>query len=240
MSNRGGRRLWCKSAVARSYTAYAKLSSIQEWRIDHWGDCTNGCAFSTQHDLTNRYIGYLGKRAVTEAQALCRGSISPTQRKINALRADLTSLEQKHKRQKICRVASQGALTQSNIRDQSFMPQYRKRGSQVSLSNCTDILCFLEDYGVFVCKQHHTAVVNLDKHLSQYHNVPASTRRQVVDCFSRLTPLAPAEIKLQDEPVQAIEELGKPLTRLQCKTCGYITINIDQTRMHCKRYYQQA
>jgi hypothetical protein len=104
------------------------------------------------------------------------GSMSPIQRKINTLRADLAKLEQEHKMQKPCKAASRGSLTQGNSRDQSPVPQYRKRGSQVSLSNCTDILCFLEDYGIFICKQHHTAFVNLDKHLLQYHNVLASTR----------------------------------------------------------------
>ena len=71
------------------------------------------------------------------------GSMSPTQRKINTLRADLAKLEQEHAMQKICKAASRGSLTQENNMDQSPVPQYRKKGSQVSLSNCTDILCFL-------------------------------------------------------------------------------------------------
>jgi hypothetical protein len=120
------------------------------------------------------------------------------------------------------------------------MPLYRKSGSQVSLSNCTEIFCFLEDYGVLVCKQHRTAIINLDEHLSQHHNVPAPTRRQVVDCFNRLKPLYPARIKLPEEPAQPIEELGRPPTGLQCIDCRFVTINKDQIRMHCKKYHQLA
>lgn len=166
--------------------------------------------------------------------------MSPIQRQINGLRADLAKLKHEHQMQKICKTASQGVLTQGNGSDQSSMPLYCKRGSQVSLSNCAEIFCFLEDYGVLVCKQHRTAIINLGKHLSQHHNVPASTRRQVVDCFSRLKPLDPAKIKLPEEPAQPIEELGRPLTGLQCKKCGFVTINKDQIRMHCKKNHQLA
>ena len=50
--------------------------------------------------------------------------------------------------------------------------QRRRTGLHVSLNNCDDVLCFLEDFGALVCKAHHTAVVNLDAHLLQHHGVP--------------------------------------------------------------------
>jgi hypothetical protein len=140
--------------------------------------------------------------------------MSPVQRKINALRADLAALEHEHKMQKLCKTACEQALKNSNGRDPDIMLQYRKRGSQVSLSNCADIFCFLEDYGVFVCKQHHTAVINLDRHMSQYHNVPASTRREVVNCFSRLKPVDPGEIKLPEQPTQVWRQRTHPTPKL--------------------------
>jgi hypothetical protein len=59
----------------------------------------------------------------------------------------------------------------------------------------------------------HTAIVSLDKHFSRYHNVPASARRQVVDCFSRLKALSSAEVKLPDKPAEAIEELWETADR---------------------------
>jgi hypothetical protein len=152
-------------------------------------------------------------------------SMSPIQRQINNLRTDLAELEHEQEMQKICKAASQGVPTQGNGSDQSSMPLYRKRGSQVSLSNCAE---------------HRTAVINLDKHLSQHHSVPASARRQIVNCFSRLKQLDPAEIKLPEEPAQPIEELGRPLTRLQCRTCRFITINEDEIQRHCKKHHQLA
>jgi len=142
--------------------------------------------------------------------------------------------------QKLCETASQRTLPQGSEGDQSPMPQYRKQGSKISLSNCAEMLCFLEDYRVLICKQHQTGVVNLDTHLLHHHHVPASTRRQVVDCFRRLKPLDPAEVKLPDEPAKAIAALGKPLTRLQCKACGHITINTNILRKHCKKEHQQS
>ena len=167
-------------------------------------------------------------------------NMSPLQRKINALRVDLAALEHEHKIQKLCKTACGRALKKSNSADPDTTLQYRKRGLRVSLSNCADIFCFLEDFGVFVCRQHHTAVISLDRHMMKYHKVPASTRREVIDCFSRLKPVDPGRTKLPEEPVQAIEQLGKPLTGLQCKTCRFITINKDEIRRYCKKYYGLA
>jgi hypothetical protein len=168
------------------------------------------------------------------------GSTSPTQKKIDALRADLVHMEHEYRMQKLCKAASQRMMPQGSEGHQNPLPQYRKRGSKVSLSNCAEILCFLEEHRVLICKQHQTAVVNLDTHLFHYHHVPASIRRQVVDCFSRLKPLDPAEVRLPDKPAKAIAELRKPLTGLRCKACRYITINTNALRKHCKKDYQKA
>jgi hypothetical protein len=53
---------------------------------------------------------------------------------------------------KLCRTACEQALEESYRGDLDSTFQYHKRGSQVSLSNCADMFCFLEDFGVFVCK----------------------------------------------------------------------------------------
>jgi hypothetical protein len=63
--------------------------------------------------------------------------------------------------------------------------QGRKRGANVTLSNCDNIFCFLEDFSVLVCKQHHTAVVNLDTHLLQHHNVHVAARKQIIEQLSQ-------------------------------------------------------
>jgi hypothetical protein len=57
---------------------------------------------------------------------------------------------------------------------------------------------------------------------------------------ARHEALDPAEVKLPNEPAEAVEELGKPLTGLECKTCGYITTSREQMCMHCKKDHQQA
>jgi hypothetical protein len=167
-------------------------------------------------------------------------SIISVQQKIDALRADLAALEHEHEMQKLCRTACKQALKNSNSGEPDTTLQYRKRGSRVSLSNCANIFYFLEDFRVFIYRQHHTAVISLNRHMSKYHKVQASTRREVVDCFSRLKPVDLGKIKLLEQPVQAIEQLDKPLAGLQCRTCRFITINKDKMRRHCKKHHQLA
>jgi hypothetical protein len=71
----------------------------------------------------------------------------------------------------------------------------------------------------------------------KYHKVQALTRREVVDCFSRLKPVDLGKIKLLEQPAQAIEQLGKLLAGLQCRTCRFITINKDEMWRHCKKHH---
>jgi hypothetical protein len=105
------------------------------------------------------------------------------------------------------------------------------------LLNCDIIHCFLEDYSVLVCKEHCTAVVNLNTHLLQHHNVPTATRKQIVERFSHFATVSSAEIELLDEPAQPIDELGEPLDALQCKICCFVTVNKDTMRIHCNKNY---
>jgi hypothetical protein len=68
---------------------------------------------------------------------------------------------------------------------------------------------------VLVCRDHRTGVLNLDRHLSQHHHVPAAARRKIVQRFSPYTLTKPNNIELPDEPVMPIEELRTPLDALQ-------------------------
>jgi hypothetical protein len=111
---------------------------------------------------------------------------------------------------------------------------------QLTVSNCDRVFCFLEDFGVIVCKQHCTALVSLDAHLRKYHAASATLRRQILERFSQFKTVALSAIKLPDEPAQPIEELGNPLDGAQCKTCSWITVNKDEMRKHCKKNHQQA
>lgn len=67
-------------------------------------------------------------------------------------------------------------------------------------------------------------------------------RREVVDCFTFALnrPVNPGKIKLPEEPVKAIEQLGKPFTRLQCRICQYIVIDKDKLRRGCKKPHRLA
>jgi hypothetical protein len=41
------------------------------------------------------------------------------------------------------------------------------------------VFSFLTEYGVLVCKQHCTGIINLDRHLREQHGTPIALRRQV-------------------------------------------------------------
>ena len=118
--------------------------------------------------------------------------------------------------------------------------QHCKRGLYVLLNNCNKTFSFLKEFGVIICKQHCTAVVSLNAHLRKYHAASATLRRQILERFSQYKTVAPNAIKLLDEPVQPIEELGSPLDSAQCEICSWITINKDKMRRHCKKNHYQA
>jgi hypothetical protein len=110
----------------------------------------------------------------------------------------------------------------------------------MSIEKWVDVFRFLDDYGVLVCRQHRTAVVNLDKHLRQQHVVSIQQRQQIVQHFSELALVDPDAVKLPEEPATPFEELGPPLDGLQCRTCRWRTTNSNQMRMHCKKNHQQS
>jgi hypothetical protein len=58
---------------------------------------------------------------------------------------------------------------------------------KLSLNNYTTIICFLAEFGVLVCKQHRTAVVNLDVHLRDQHATPAVLRKQIIEQLCNFT-----------------------------------------------------
>ena len=131
----------------------------------------------------------------------------------------------------------QSDLESNNKSNSSSTHQWPR---QLTISNCDNFFCFLEEYSVLVCKQHCTAIVSLDAHLRKYHAVSATLRRQIIERFSCFETVPPSEVENPDEPAQPIEELGKPLNGVQCKACRWITTNKDQMRMHCNKIHQQA
>jgi hypothetical protein len=110
---------------------------------------------------------------------------------------------------------------------------------KLSLDNYTTVICFLEEFGVLVCKEHCTAVVNLDVHLRDQHATPAAVRKQILQQLSNFTITAPGEVELPEQPAWPIKELGTPRKGFKCKTCEFITVSTDAIRKHCKKRHQQ-
>ena len=129
---------------------------------------------------------------------------------------------------------------QQNAESSDSSPPAYSKLPRISLDNCEDILWFLADFGVLVCKQHCTGVINLDKHLSAEHRTPAKVRKEIIQRFAHYERKDPKEIELPEQPAQPIEELGTPLDGFGCKTCEFLTININILRMHLKKNHQQA
>ena len=116
----------------------------------------------------------------------------------------------------------------------SSAPACRKP-QELSVENCDDILCFLVEFGVLVCKQHYTGVVNLDKHLLEQHKIPVKVRKEIVQRFAHCKKKEPKDIELPEQPAQPIEELGTPLDGFSCKTCEFLTVNRSIMRKHLKK-----
>ena len=107
---------------------------------------------------------------------------------------------------------------------------------KLSKDNCNTVFSFLEQYSVLVCKQHCTAIINLDRHLQEQHKTLVVVRRQIVRYFLPLPTLNPSAIELLEQPAWLVQELGAPLDGMKCKACSFITIN----RGNMKTYYKTA
>jgi hypothetical protein len=119
-------------------------------------------------------------------------------------------------------------------------PPVRYTKQKLSLDNCDDILCFLADFGVLVCKQHCSGVVNLNRHLLEQHATPAQARKEIVQRFKQYKRVDPKDVELPEQPAQPIKELGMPLDGFCSKICPFLTTNINAMRMHLKKKHQQA
>jgi hypothetical protein len=59
-------------------------------------------------------------------------------------------------------------VRQQRERQNNTNTRTRKGPERLSTENCDNVFCFLDDYGVLICRQHHTAIVNLEKHIRVY------------------------------------------------------------------------
>ena len=105
---------------------------------------------------------------------------------------------------------------------------------------------FLDRYRVLVCKEHRTAIQNVDVHLRSQHAAVASTdRKAVVEYCRRWRVARPQDVELPPPLGPLIKELGEPQDAFQCQHDGacsssFITVSKDMLQKHCKREHGKA
>ena len=107
------------------------------------------------------------------------------------------------------------------------------------LQDVDEHFCYLRRYGVLVCKEHRTGVMNLSVHLRTLHSGTSKQRKAIIQHFHRL-PITPAQdIALPAALSPPIQELGLPLDGLACQQerCSFLTISVDALRMHAKKQH---
>jgi hypothetical protein len=134
----------------------------------------------------------------------------------------------------LCQLISTSRAPAPQEADGSSSP-LRRALKQMSLDNCDDILCFLGDFSVLVCKHHCTGVTNLDKHLREQHATPAKLRKEIVKRFRHLSRADPHTVELPEQPAWPIKELGSPLDGFKCTRCSFVTLNTDSMRKHYRK-----
>jgi hypothetical protein len=105
-----------------------------------------------------------------------------------------------------------------------------------------DPIYYLREYNVLVCKQHVTAIQNLDAHLRDQHAIAHKLRDEIVGSYQHRWVQRREDIKTPAPLGPPIDELGAPLDGLQCaeEDCGFITINQDGLRKHRKSVHNLA
>ena len=107
-------------------------------------------------------------------------------------------------------------------------------------------LLYLDKYRVLVCKEHYTAIQNVNVHLrSQHAAIASADRKAVVDYCRRWRVVEPQDVELPPPLGPLIEELGKPQDAFQCRhngTCSssFITVSKDMLQKHCKKEHRRA
>ncbi|KAF2279841.1 uncharacterized protein EI97DRAFT_429630 [Westerdykella ornata] len=114
----------------------------------------------------------------------------------------------------------------------------------LSLDMIEECFYYLAPYGILICKEHATAIENIDRHLLKQHGIGWRERREVVEyCHLHFPTVAPWDVKLLPSLEPSIKELGDPLPGFQCRAgdyCSFITISTAKLRMHVKGEHGQA
>jgi hypothetical protein len=111
-----------------------------------------------------------------------------------------------------------------------------------SIEAIKDTIRYLREYNVLVCKQHATAIQNLDAHLRDQHAIARKLREEIVRSYQHKWAQCQEDIKTPAPLGLLIDELGAPLDGLQCaeEDCNFITVNQDGLRKHRKSVHNLA
>jgi hypothetical protein len=92
------------------------------------------------------------------------------------------------------------APASQNAESSNSSPPVHSTKQNTLLDNYDDTLCFLADFGVLVCRQHRSGVVNLNRHLLEQHATPAQVRKAVIQRFAQYKRVDPKNVKLPEQP----------------------------------------
>lgn len=134
--------------------------------------------------------------------------------------------------------AAEGTLER---RSRTTKQRIRNVVGALTAANSDECLVYLDEYQVLVCREHKTALQNLNTHLRVHHAVLAAERRAVIEKYRNLQIAKPDKVQLPVAMGQPIKELGIPLDGFECAeySCNYFTVNKVALQKHCKKEHKQ-
>ena len=94
-------------------------------------------------------------------------------------------------------------------------------------------------YRVLICKYHGLAVIGLDRHLKDKHNLRTKRERQpFLDRYGALARAKPQDVALPPPNGPPIEALKGPSKGLSCVECGHLLINQPGMQRHCNQEHE--
>lgn len=97
-----------------------------------------------------------------------------------------------------------------------------------------DIFYYEANYKVLICKHHGLAVVGLNGHLKDAHNLRKKKDRQpFLDRFAEVALAKPADVALPPMNGPPFAALKKPARAFSCIDCGRLSTNRSAMRGHC-------
>lgn len=89
---------------------------------------------------------------------------------------------------------------------------------------------------MLICKYHGLAVVGLNGHLKDAHNLRKKKDRQpFLDRFAGLEIAKPADVVLPPTNGPPFATLRNPARAFSCIDCGHLSTNYQAIRQHCSK-----